>query len=188
MSKSKSNLPARIDPASVAQQIVGALSGGLVEAARIYRQYVEDGGDPMALRRHVPLGASVWSTLDDVATGRIDPRVMCLPGRVQSAVRMLPAKEQTELIDSGIDVLAGDGSAIRVPLVELTADQADVAFDHGRLRSISAQAAYIHRAVPKVQEPDKPRAQFEVRAGKLVVYQPVTLSVSDLHRILAQMG
>ena len=175
-------------PRDVARQIVEALAGGLQAAADVYRRYLEAGGDPMALRPHVPMSADLWRTLDDVAAGRIDTRTLCLPGRAASAIRALPKTTQTEILDGGVDILAIDGSTIRVPVAQLTAAQTAQAFGPNGLRAASEQAAWLKAQVSPAPPPTRHAAQFEVKRGRLVIYEPVELSMSDLHRILAQMG
>jgi hypothetical protein len=179
----------RLDPEQTGLRIVEALAGGLTKAAAIYRQYVEDGGDPMALRRHVPLSGELWRTLDDVAAGRIDVRVCCLPGRVAGAVRALPAQTQTTIIDKGVEVLADDGSGIRVPVQELTPDQTAQVFGPDGVRNVAQQAAWqrIKNATPS-NPPMRPHVSFEVKRGKLLVYEPVELSAADLRRLLSEMA
>lgn len=178
----------RIDPRATAQQIVSELGKGLQSAADVYRRYIEAGGDPMELRRHAPVSADLWRTLDDVATGRIDVRLLAAPGTVGRALRMLPKVTQTDAIDNGVELLASDGSAIRVRVHELTSAQSAQVFGPNGVRTVSEQAAWLKGQLPPSAIPKPPPVQFEVKGGKLRVYVPVELSASDLHRILAQMG
>lgn len=180
----------KLDAKAMASRIISALAGGLVNAAKIYQEYLDNGGDPMELRKYAPVSPSMWSLLSDVASGRIDPRITALPVCIQSAVRQLPAGEQAAIIDSGVDVLAADGSAIRVPLGELTKVQASQAFGVGIVRSASEQAAYLKAMVPGSVSvaPARSTTPYDVRGNRLVINEPVTLTVSDLHRILGMMG
>ena len=178
----------KIDAKATATRIVEALAGGLQAAADIYRDYVAQGGDPMELRRAAPVSADLWRTLDDVATGRIDVRALCLPGAVCRSVRLLPKVTQSSIIDKGVDVLATDGSSLKVRVNELTAVQAAQVFAHDGVRSPAQQAAWLKEQTTSHPLPPKTHVQFEVRRGKLVVYEPCELSMADLHRLLAQMG
>ncbi len=178
---------ATINPATTAQRIIEALAGGLQKAAAIYREYVEGGGDVAELRRAAPVSADLWRTLDDVACGRIDVRVMCLPAKAGTAIRQLPVAMQRNILADGVELLAADGSSIRVPVNELTSDQAAQVFYREGVRTLSQQAAYVKANT--VSEEIKPTpVPWEVRGGKLRVYQPTELTASDLHRILGQMG
>lgn len=178
----------KIDAMATALQIVQALASGLQAAAKVYRDYVEAGGDPMELRRHAPVSADLWRTLDDVATGRIDTRLLVAPAAVARPMRLLPKVTQAAMLDNGVEVLAADGSAIRVRVHELTAAQAAQVLGPNGIRSISEQAAWIKANTAAAALPKPPPVQFEVKGGKLRIYGPVELTVGDLHRILAQMG
>ncbi len=177
-----------IDPKTTATKIIESLSGGLRNAAEVYRQYVADGGDPMELRKHVPVSASMWRTLDDVATGRIDVRVLCLSAHASSAVRLLPPTTQKQVLDTGVEVITDDGSTIRVPIQEMTPDQARQAIGSGEIRTASQQAAYLKTLKPKDPPKAKPVCQFEIKGKKLRVLSPVVLDMSDLLRIIGQMS
>lgn len=185
---SKKTALVKLDPKATALQIVAELANGLVRSAEVYRRYIEAGGDPMELRRYAPVSADLWRTLDDVASDRIDPRALTLPGTAARAVRLLPRVTQSSVLDHGVEVLAADGSTIRVPAAELTAQQSAQVFGPAGIRSASEQAAWVKAQLPPSSIPKPPPVQFEVRGGKLRVYVPVELSASDLHKILAQMG
>lgn len=178
----------RADARAAAQAIVAKLAGGLVAAADEYRKFIAAGGDPMELRRYVQIGADMWRTLDDVACRRVDVRVLVLPPRVQSAIRLLPVKEQAKVVENGVYFLAADGATIRIPAAELTVAQARQAIGPDGIRSISAQSAYLKSLTPASAQPKPPPVQFEVLGNKLRIYCPVELSMTDIHRILAQMG
>lgn len=140
---SKRTALVKLDPKSTALQIVAELANGLVKAAGVYRRYIEAGGNPMELRRHAPVSADLWRTLDDVASDRIDPRALTLPGTAARAVRLLPRVTQADVIDHGVEVLSADGSTIRIPAAELTAQQSAQAFGPSGLRTASEQAAWV---------------------------------------------
>jgi len=99
-----------------AQKIQHALANGLISAAQIYREYVDAGGDPMALREHVQMNAAMWRMLDGVAMGAIDSRVFLMPLHVQRALLKMPLLAQARYIDRGVDVVSSDGSAIKIEL------------------------------------------------------------------------
>ena len=178
---------ASIETATIAQQITEALAGGLIKAAQIYKQFVDDGGDAMALRDASPLPAQVWANLEDVATGRVNPKLFLLPANTARAVKRLPITAQTEILDNGVELLAKDESQILVKTKELTPGQAKQVFGQNGVRTISEQAAYIKA---NIRQPVVIKAStvWEIRKGKLVVLRPTELTMAELHNILAQMG
>jgi len=174
-------------PAQTAMMIVEALAGGLSKAAQIYKEFVDAGGDVVALRQSAPVSADLWRTLDDVATGRIDVRVLCLPPKAANAIRLLPPTMQKNVIETGVEVLTSDGTSIKVPVAEVTAKQAEQVFYKHGVRAVSQQAAWLKATKPSAELP-RPAVPYEVKAGKLRVYEPVELTASDLHRILGILG
>ena len=177
----------KLNPKTTAQAIVDALASGLVKAAGTYKDYVTAGGDPMALREHAPISADVWKVLDDVAVGRIDPRAFALAPTIARALMRLPVAEQSKLLDSGVELASSDRSKIRRKLSELSISEARMAFGPQGVRTVPQQVAALKVATPKTFE-EKPKAQFEVANGKLIVYCESSFSRLDLIRILGQMG
>ena len=134
----------KMDPAATAKRILDALAGGLTEAARIYREYVEHGGDVMALRAEARISTAAWRHLDAVALGRVDPRVfLAANASTASALAALPVHMQQQVCDEGVEVLSVDGTALRVNVADLTVEQARMVFGMGAVRDLAAQRAYL---------------------------------------------
>ena len=178
-----------IDPETVAQRISDAIAGGLTEAARIYRDYVEQGGDVMALRASRPLGTVIWNALDDIACGRIDPRLPAMSATTQRALRVLPAKAQSDIITNGIEVLADDGSALRVSIDSVQARQA---IGKDCVLSLAEQAAA--KKAPAKAEQSKPvrlSDGYEFKDKKtIILHTPlgdVILTRHDLMNMIRDM-
>ena len=168
-----------------AQKIQHALANGLISAAQIYREYVDAGGDPMALRDHVQMNAAMWRMLDGVAMGAIDSRVFLMPMHVQRALLKMPILAQKRYIEKGVDVVSDDGSAIKIELKDMSQYTASIAFCADGVRSIKQQSAYVRRPVKAVA---KALAQWDIVGDKIKFHAESTLSRLDLLRILEKMG
>jgi hypothetical protein len=179
-----SNLPTDTrNVLEVANNIVTALAEGLTKASLIYKEYVDQGGDVDELQRVSGLPSDLWQTLEDVATGRVDVRVFCLPAHTQRAIKKLPPTKQKSVLEHGVEVLANDNSAITVPIQELTSKQRSQVFYRGNIRSLSEQAAWLKTLAPPMEN-DK---VCFVKGDCLVIQAPTTLTMSEIHQYLAQM-
>jgi hypothetical protein len=176
----------KVDAKETAKKIAASLAGGISQAVAAYKEYVAGGGDPMELRQHCALSAAAWRIIDDIACDRIDMRVMLLPATAQRCIAMLPRVTQTEVIDSGLELLTDDGSTIRVRPSELTGDQSRQLFGPSGVRSSSEQAAWLKGFKRNAVAPLIEHA-YEVKHGRLSVFRASSFTVSDLHRILAEM-
>lgn len=193
---SKSTAVAIINPNEWANRIVEALAAGLVKAAGLLREYIEKGGDIMALQGATPVNPEVWRQLSDVATGRVLPEVYTLPYDCMRALMGLPPEQQRKAISEGVDVLSQDGSPLRVRIHEATPQQRRLAFARDHLRTIPEQKAVAatllspppptpgSRAAVLAARAPEGKAQIEVRDHKVYIVGSAVLDKAELLRLL----
>jgi hypothetical protein len=172
------------------EAILQSMAGGLIEAAKKYRQYIENGGTDAELRAALPnIGSVLWNTLRAVADGRLDPRAIATGMDSQAGLSMLPISEQRKALDCGVEVLAVDGSALTVQVSAMTKSQKKQVFCGTHMRSLAEQRAWIEseRRKEQAHKPKEANAQFEIRKGVLNVKVACSLTRMDLISILGKM-
>ena len=165
---------AKIDPKQTAERIKQALVTGFEEASKIWVEYLDAGGDAVECAKELPLDAPALAVLEEVGRGEVDLGVYLLPIHTQRHLRRLPASEQRQILKDGVEVLASDGSSLRVSVGDLTREQASVVFGGSSgIRSLPSQRAYIEsKATEKVvvkEMRDKSPVPFEWDTKKKVL-------------------
>ena len=191
MKKSTAMVP--FDYSSYVERMKRALLLGLTNAAEVYRECMEAGGDPMALRDQMTMSRENWNILDQIVNNTLEPEILLLPARVIRALSKLPIQEQRRLLKEGVDLAAVDGSAIRRPLKQLTPWEKKVAFTAEGVRTIQEQIAFIKVIGPNTElEPLRPDPlPYEIVGKKgsrrLNIMLPVQLTVKDLARFMKML-
>ena len=136
---------------------------------------------------HPNVSQSTWRRLESVGAGVLDARLLTAGSVGASSLRRLPIHLQQEALNGGVTVLVSGGDTLVVAVDALTPDQTRQVFANDHVRTPSAQRAWIEsRKMPDIPALDGPAAT--VKAGKVVVNRPCTLTRLDLARLLAEMG
>lgn len=133
--------------------------------------------------------AGTWRRLEAVGNGSLDARLLTAGSCGANALRRLPITAQREALGTGVEVCLPGGDALRVQVDDLTPEQARQVFAADHVRSLPAQRAWLeaHPAVPRTVSASAGMA-WGVRAGKVVVNRPCSLTRVDLARMLAELG
>ena len=176
-----------VNAPEVARLIVEKLSDGIISAAAVYREYVQDGGDPKELRKYASIGDRLRRTLDAVACNRIDVRALVLAPALRAALLRLPVKKQADVLDNGVRVAIAGAPSVIVRVSELTADQIGQVFYRGGIRTIAQQTVWRREREALNEARRQPLPRFEIKAGLLWVHRSTTFRLDEIREIQAEM-
>lgn len=94
-------------------------------------------------------------------------------------------KYWTDPVELLIFKTTGETDMLKVSVLALSADQAKQVFNKGRLRSLGEQRAWIEGQKLK-PHPIANRQPYTVKQGKVIFYEPCTLSVSQLAQLISE--
>jgi len=126
---------AKVDPKVWARKIEGVFSKSADNAGKLYNQYINNGGDVVALRTESSLGDGVWKIVSAIASGRVLAAVFVLPEHVRNALMRETPEVQQQLMDEGVDVLTADGSPRRTAVRILTWEEQRMVFGNDGVRT-----------------------------------------------------
>jgi len=127
---------------------------------------------------------SVWYALESVGRGMLDKRLLFGGGHAKNKLKRMPVSKQKQALDNGLEVLI-NGETLIVKPDQMTAPQVGQVFGLDKVRTIAEQKNYVQRKREKDTTP--PPVQYEIVRKKLIVHEPMTLSLSELKGIMRNM-
>lgn len=134
------------------------------------------------------IAPTTWRRLEALGNGSLDGRLLTASSAGAAALRRLPAPLQTAALDNGVELLINNGDTLRVQIDNLTPEQARQVFAGDHIRDIPAQRAWVETHAPSVARPTITAPAWSVKAGKVQIVRPCSLTRLDLARMLAEMG
>jgi hypothetical protein len=132
------------------------------------------------------ISESGWANIELVGRGAMDYRLLWEGGKARNRIKLLPPSRQAAVLDSGVELLAKDGSELKVKVENLNPKQVEQVFGGDHIRTLPEQRAWIEaQATP--MPPVKAETVAEVKGKELVVSKPCRMSRRDLLMFLAQM-
>jgi len=161
-----------------------------LKAAQIYAAAIAEHGDHarVAFADQLPdITTSLWRRLESVGNGTMDPRLLSASSRGAQSLRRLPAPQQTEYLNSGVDVLLSGGDSLRVAIDHLQPSQVQQVFSGSRVRTLGEQRAFLAVAATP-PTPSTAKRSVWVRGSELHFNGAGKLSRLELLRLLEEMG
>lgn len=154
------------DPKQAAEAIRHALGNGLREAARVYRQFIEAGGNVTELRRLAQLSGEYWRAIEGIANGD-DPLLYVVSAPVRQQLRLVPHATLAQLGRDGVPVMDYNGNVRRVPLAELGPNQAALALDGPHVRTPEEQSKILAERKARETANTRPVQPYEVYTDRV---------------------
>jgi len=159
------------------------------EAATVYADAVDADPDLINAFKEafpgIPHGA--WSGFEAVGRGWIDRRLLWGGGKASAALKRLPISQQSSALNSGVEILSSDGSALTVKVEDLSKAQTMQVFTGNHIRTLSEQRAWIEDRRQAKSDPPVLLLPYEIKRGKVIVRQPTTFTKRDLVRMLLEV-
>jgi len=123
-----------------ARRINAAYVSGIESAARIYAEFLSNGGDQNELKRYVTLDRTILRTIHMIQSGTLSIKAVGLKICFQRALCRYSLAYQDDLCDNGVDVLVGTQTIrMRLDSGEFTPRLVKQVFTHERVRTIAEQ-------------------------------------------------
>ncbi len=125
-------------------------------------------------------------SLEAVGLNKLHPALMTFKGPGTSFISKAPIELQGEIVENGVNVVVLEEGKLRskvIPVGQLKRHHCNTAFEGGKVRSISAQKAYLKNLPAKTE-----KINYEVRGKQLLVFKPMSFSKTDLQAILSKMA
>ena len=136
------------------------------------------------------VSSATWSNMVKLATGELNERLLFDGTAAGRALAKCDASIQEHYVDNPIAVSCGNGDTIQVYLDKMTSEQARQVFNHGTMRDLPEQRAWIEtqrtRAKIKATRPVDPINEIFVK-GKCLHVGDVKLTQQQLVKYLGQM-
>ena len=136
------------------------------------------------------VSSATWSGFVRIASGEMDARLLFDATPAARALVKCDSTTQTHYIETPIPVSCGNGDTILVQLDKMTGEQARQVFNHGAVRDVAEQRAWIETQKTRKQIKTKPTIdkvnEVFVKGSHLHVGK-LKLSRAELLRFLAQM-
>ena len=129
---------------------------------------------------------NVWSILERVGRRQMHESLIFGGGVAQSRLRMLPYSEQKRVMEDGVEVLAADGTALKLSADKLTTPLVRQVFIKGHVASLAEQKA-IQETTKIYEKPQPVINDWETKRGRVIFYRPCELTRKDLLRILQDL-
>jgi len=167
---------------------------GIVKASEIYVEAIDQ--DPRnadkfreAFAEWVP--SSAWSQFEAVGRKWMHPRLIMggvSDRKKSSAIKRLPYSTQERVFNrERFDLLTADGDTLKVDLLEATADQTRQLCNGSTIRTLSEQRAWLESRATESVTTEAEVLPYVVTGGKVTFRRAVTLSRSELKRLLTEM-
>jgi len=136
---------------------------------------------------------SILKRLEQVGRQKMHPSLYLGEKGYSEAVARLPYSTQVHLLDEdgSVDVLVGGGDVLQVKLDALQPIQIKQVFGDDKIRTVAEQRAWVEgqKTLARINQTDasKTNAPYEVAGKKLTVHTPMSFSLKQLERIVAQM-
>lgn len=158
----------------------------------IVRLLDEDRVSMASIMEASKLPRSILKRLEQVGRQKMHPSLYLGEKGYSEAVAKLPYSTQVHLIDEGgsVDVLVGGGDTLQIKLDALQPIQVKQVFGDAKIRTIAEQRAWIEsqKTLARINQTDASKVTAPYEVGKqLTVHTPMSFSVKQLERIVAQM-
>jgi hypothetical protein len=165
----------------------------IVQAGKTYVQAIDT--YPNAARvfsaKFPMLNEEVWRRLELVGRNKMHYLLLIDSSPAADRLRTLTYEDQQKAMNDGLDVLAKDGSSVRVAANRLTPDMAEQVIVKGHIRNLAGQKAFLEDRKPKTSVSiSDPTIPMEVVGTRLVIYPrrtKLTLNAARLEAYLTQM-
>lgn len=164
----------------------------LVEAGRILVAILEE--DPNAKERILEDNPEVTSDLLDtferIGRGQLYHKLCLLETPGVRALRRCAYSDQVKYSEAPIPMLLlqarDETDHLQVSVYALNSEQTRQVFGRNRVRTLAEQRAYLEACRAKPQ-PLARREPYTLAKGRVTFHEPVTLTASDLARLLAEI-
>lgn len=176
------------------QQFFSALQRGadaLEEAGKILIEMIDEDASvkERIMEQHPEITEDVLETFERIGRRQLYHRLCLLEAAGIRALKKCPYSEQVKYSTEPLPMLlmGGAGEQLAVPVQALTPEQVRQVFGPHRVRNLAEQRAWMEnqRAKPQPLEKSKP---YTLAKGKITFHEPVTLSTSDMARLLSEMA
>ena len=136
------------------------------------------------------VATSTWSGFIRIASGEMDPRLLFDATPAARALTKCDVQTQEYYIENPIPVSCGNGDTILVQAEKMTGEQARQVFNHGAVRDLAEQRAWIETQKTRHQIVAKPtidKANEVFVKGAHLHVGALKLSRAELLRFLGQM-
>jgi len=168
---------------------------GIVKAGEIYVEAIDvDPAIADTFRAEFAdcIPASAWSQFEAVGRKWIHPK-MIMGGMTDRAkavhVKRLPYSTQERIFNrERFDLLTGDGTILKIDMLEATRDQVAQLCDGSAIRSIPAQKAWLEARKVKEAQTVKPEVMpYTIAGGKVLFRKGTELTRQEIKRLLQEM-
>ena len=164
----------------------------LEDAGRIFVSLID--ADPSIRERimdeHPELTEDVLATFERIGRKQLYYELVLLEAPGIRALRRCPYSEQVKHCKEPVPMLllnSKDSSEhLMVAVTALQPEQVRQVFGHNRIRSLAEQRAFLEREKIKPR-PLQKREPYTLGKGKITFHEPVTLTASDMARLLSEI-
>lgn len=162
----------------------------LAKACKIYVDAIDNNPEAKKeFRKSFPsLSIQAWSRIEAVGRNQMHYLLLSDTSLAAGKLRKLPYSEQKKAIEDSIEVLAQDGTCLKVKSENLTFQMIKQVIARDHIRDIPAQKAYIEsqKTIKEIKS-KKPRELWSIKRNMLEVYAPSSFSRKQLLKILQEM-
>jgi hypothetical protein len=164
----------------------------LEEAGRVLVSLIDD--DPAVKARimdeHPEITEDVLETFERIGRRQLYYRLCLIESPGVRCLKRCAFSDQVTYSSEPIPMLLLNGKDstdhIVVSVQGMNADQARQVFGAHRIRTLPEQRAFLEREKSKPQPLEKSEP-YSISKGKITFYQPITLTASEMARLLADM-
>jgi len=172
-----------------------ATLNNLTEAAVIYVKAIDkDHAMKAAFAKNfngiIPAGA--WAGLEAVGRKQMHPRIMLGVGRNTGFIKRLPFSDQESIIEGEkVELLATDGTTLKVDAREVSATQSKQLFGGNHIRSLSEQKTFLEDS-KRVEENNRVEeakvVRYRIEKGTVHFSADTVFTMAELIAITAEVS
>ncbi|MFA7184591.1 MAG: hypothetical protein WC082_06860 [Victivallales bacterium] len=162
----------------------------LAKACKIYVNAIDNNPEAKKeFKKSFPsLSIQAWSRIEAVGRNQMHYLLLTDTSPAAAKLRRLPYSEQKTAIEGCVEVLAQDGTCLKVKSENLTFQMIKQVFARNCIRDVPAQKAYIEsQKTVKEIKLKKPRELWSIKRNVLEVYAPSSFNRKQLLKILQEM-
>jgi hypothetical protein len=165
----------------------------LEEAGRILVALIDEDASvkERIMEEHPEITEDVIETFERIGRRQLYYRLCLLEAPGIRALKRCPYSEQVRYMDEPIPMLLLNGKdstdSLTVSVNALTPEQVRQVFGAHRVRTLAEQRAWLENQKSKPQ-PIAKREPYTIGKGRITFHEPVTLSASDMARLLAEIA
>lgn len=143
------------------------------------------------MEEHMEITEDVLETFERIGRRQLYYRLCLLEAPGIRALKRCPYSEQVKYADEPIPMLLLNGKDssdhLNVSVHALNPEQARQVFGAHRIRTLAEQRAWLENQRSKPRPIEK-REPYTIGRGRITFHEPVTLSASDMARLLAEIA